>query len=53
MFRRLILTVSILAFGLGLVGCGDGDSKNTNPGGLEYSKEGPPKRDGPKEMKGK
>jgi hypothetical protein len=53
MFRRLILTVSILAFGLGLVGCGDSDSKNSNPGGLSFSTDGPPKRDGAKGAKGK
>jgi hypothetical protein len=47
MIRRAILAVCVCAFGLSLAGCGGGgDDKANNPSGLEYSKEGPPKRDG-------
>jgi hypothetical protein len=46
MARRLLLTVCVCAFGLSLAGCGGGDDKVANPNNLEYSKEGPPKRDG-------
>jgi len=46
MLRRVGLVLCLCAFGLSL-GCGGGnDDKANNPNSLEYSKEGPPKRDG-------
>jgi hypothetical protein len=47
----MILGFVALVVGLGL-GCGS-DTGPTNPSGLEFSTEGPPKRDGVKGQKGK
>jgi hypothetical protein len=46
MLRHLVMAFCVGIFALGL-GCGGSESKVDNPGNLEYSKEGPPKRDGP------
>lgn len=45
MWRRVLIVVCAGAFCLSL-GCGGEKEKNTNPNNLEYSKEGPPKRNG-------
>jgi hypothetical protein len=50
MLRRAVMVLCLCTFGLGLVGCGEGE-KNTNPNNLEYSKEGPPKRQSPGQPK--
>jgi ABC-type uncharacterized transport system auxiliary subunit len=47
MTRRVLFALTALAFGFTLVGCGGGDNQPTNPNNLEYSKEPPPKREGP------
>jgi hypothetical protein len=52
MMRRAILAGFLTAFCLAL-GCEGGNSKDTNPNNLAYSKDGPPKRDGVKAGKKK
>jgi len=49
MFRRLILALCASTFAL-TCGCGE-PAKTENPNNLEYSKDGPPKRDGPPGLK--
>jgi len=49
MLRRVVLVLCLGAFGLCL-GCGESDTKPTNPNNLDYGKEGPPKREGPPPM---
>ena len=44
--RRLVL-VSCLVIVVFLVGCGGNDERVNNPNNLEYSKEGPGKREAP------
>ena len=44
--RRLVL-VSCLGLFVLLMGCGGNDERVNNPNNLEYSKEGPGKRDAP------
>lgn len=47
MLRRVAMTLCLCAFGLALAGCGSGNNQAANnPSNLEYSNEGPPKRDG-------
>jgi hypothetical protein len=49
MLRRVLLAVCFCSCALVLgLGCDSGGSKDTNPNNLEYSKDGPPKRDGVK-----
>jgi len=52
MLRRVGLLLCLCAFGLSL-GCGGDAEKSNNPNNLEYSKEGPPPRDGVKGAKKK
>jgi hypothetical protein len=49
MLRRVMMALCLCAFGLCL-GC-ESNNKATNPNNLEYSKEGPPKRDAIKKNK--
>lgn len=57
MLRWAVMTLVLSAFALSL-GCGGGAANTPNPNNLEYSTEGPPKRDkipvggsGPKQPK--
>ncbi|MFO0851956.1 MAG: hypothetical protein U0871_25825 [Gemmataceae bacterium] len=44
MLRRVVMVLCLCGFGLS-VGCG-GEAKVENPSNLEFSKDGPPKREG-------